>query len=409
MNLLNFPINKKLKILSLGAESVGRFAFYDNGKIFISPDFGDILDEKNFLRYKKTVLRYLKDHKPNVVLTDLHPLYNSTALGEELSKKLKIPHIKVQHHLAHIFSAIGDRLILNTQYSIPNTIFGIAMDGTGYGLDGNIWGGECFKITNDKLQMTNKAQISKSKRNNKNRLVIARIGNLEEQTMIGGDLAVREPARMLIAILAKIKMKNEKLKTRAARDYPVYSEMNIYRYVKKYYTRNEFEALYSQLNQNFNCQKTTSTGRVLDAASVLLGFSGNERNFKHEATKLLEKNSAKPYEDIKLRIMNNESGKILSTTYLFEYLINNLHQDKKRLAATAQLYIAKGLYEIVKNNIRFPISDIRTSFAAGGMANSKIIASFMKNRQVYISKTIPCGDEGIAFGQIIYHLFAKYI
>ncbi len=410
MPSIELPIGKKLKILSLGAESASGFCFYNNGEIFISRDFGDILDFNNFKSYKKTILKYIGKNRPDVILTDLHPLYNSTILGEELSNKLNAPHIRVQHHLAHIFSAIGDRIMLDAEYSIPDSFFGIAMDGTGYGLDGNIWGGEAFKfkVTSEKLKVTE------------------RIGSLEEQILIGGDLAVKEPARMILAILAKIP--NDKFPRRSrfatlrGRQIPNKSQMTnskyqkdfVYKYVKKYYSRNEFEALYSQLEQNFNCQTTTSAGRILDAVSVLLGFADNKRDFKHEATKMLEKNSSIPYDNVESRIMNQETRKILNTTYLFEYLLKNIRRDKKRLAATAQLYLAKGLYGIIKE-AKLPIGSLASNtkrassafFAAGGMANNMIISSYLKKRGVYLSKKIPRGDEGLAFGQIIYYLLMQ--
>ena len=410
-----------MRILSLGAESVGRFCFYDNGKIHISESFGDILDIENLARFKKAVLERIKKEKPDLILTDLHPLYNSTIFGNELSKKLKIPHIKVQHHIAHTFSAIGDKLcysnsvekfhknksardsstplrsaqndnaynILNTEYSILNTFYGIASDGTGYGFDENIWGGEVFQIKSEKR---------KAKNSNLN---IKRIGSLEEQIMIGGDLAIKEPARMLISILSKFLPKKK-----------------VYENVKKFYTKNEFELLYNQLQQNFNCQLTTSTGRILDAVSVLLEFAKNERKSKHEATKLLEENSTLPYRNYELRITNYELRKIIDTTYLFEYIIKNIHKDKKRLAVTAQKYLAEGFYEIIRKcakETRFPIGNrvsdipdsrfqIPDSFLAGGMANNKIISSYLEKKGVYTSKKIPRGDEGIAFGQIVYYL-----
>ncbi|MFZ2970774.1 MAG: hypothetical protein WA063_06510 [Minisyncoccia bacterium] len=400
MPSIELPIGKKLKILSLGAESVGRFCFYNNGEIFISRDFGDILDINNFDKYKKAVLRYIKSHEPGLILTDMHPLYHSTVLGEELSGKLKVPQIKIQHHFSHIFSAIGDRIMLDAEYSIPDSFFGIAMDGTGYGLDGNIWGGEVFKcqMSNVKCQM----------------LRIERIGSLEEQILIGGDLAVKEPARMILAILAKIPNDKFQISNKSQMTNSKYQKDFVYKYVKKYYSRNEFEALYSQLEQNFNCQTTTSAGRILDAVSVLLGFADNKRDFKHEAAKMLEKNSSIPYDNTESRIMNQESRKILNTTYLFEYLLKNIRRDKKRLAATAQLYLAKGLYGIIKE-AKLPIGSLASNtkrassafFAAGGMANNMIISSYLKKRGVYLSKKIPRGDEGLAFGQIIYYLLMQ--
>ncbi len=458
MELFKQLFIKKETILALGAESAGVFSVYLNGGIFISENFGDLLDESNFLKYKKAVLGYFPPKadqpragqkekiKPDVVLSDLHPLYKTTIFAEEIAGKYNIPHIKIQHHIAHIFSAVGDQVINNDKtqnnknchsersrsevknpvfcakftgsfafaqddkQKASNTFFGIAMDGTGYGLDGNIWGGEIFRISNDKFQMTNQIQNLKSKIEiKKNNFYIERIGSLEEQIMIGGDLAVKEPARMLIAILAKIP--NPPVKYSARRNLTGQANLKaqkdfIYKYVKKFYTRNELEVLYNQLEQNFNCQTTTSTGRVLDAVSVLLGFAGNERRYKHEAARKLEENSSEPYE-LESRIMNYESRKVLNTTYLFEYLIKNIKRDKKRLAATAQLYIAKGLSEIIKKipNTKYQIPN--TVFAAAGMINNKIIAEYLDKQGIYLSKKIPRGDEGIVVGQIVYYLLNK--
>jgi hydrogenase maturation protein HypF len=362
MQIFEYPSKISQQILALGPESNGNFSIFKKGKIYFSEDFGDLLVDANFNRFKKELNLFLKKEqiKPDVILTDLHPLYKATLLGEKLGKKFKAQHIQIQHHIAHIYSQI-----FNLQ--IPNSFFGIALDGTGYGLDGKIWGGEVFKMSN--------------------KIPIERVGHLEDQVMIGGDLAIQEPARMLLSILAKFLSKKE-----------------VYARVKKYYSQQEFEVLYNQLQQNFNCVETSSTGRILDAVSLLLGFCTNERNYKHEPIELLEKNSNKPYLNLKPVILNN----ILMTTPLFEYLIKNIHKDKKRLAATAQLYIAQGLDEIIKLQTKFHPPQI---FLSGGIANNKIISEYFtskKNKAGIPSGTpavqIPRGDAGVSFGQIVYYL-----
>jgi hydrogenase maturation factor HypF (carbamoyltransferase family) len=98
---------------------------------------------------------------------------------------------------------------------------------------------------------------------------------------------------------------------------------------------------------------------------------------------------------------------ILDTTFLFEYLVKNLHKDKKRLAATAQLYIAEGLYEIIKKNIPNTRYQILNTFIAGGIANNKIISAYLISKNAYTSDTIPRGDAGLSFGQIAYYLLSK--
>jgi len=386
------------------------------------------LEEKKFQKFKKSVFQYLCQNKikPDIILTDLHPLFKTTVWGKELAKKVKAKHIQIQHHLAHIFSAVGEKLIQNSapahfQWPGQNSFIGIACDGTGYGLDGKIWGGEVFKF---------KSQKSKVK--------IYRIGHLENQILIGGELAIREPARMLISILNKIpnskfQIPNSKGKVLVSYGAGKFKIQNsklkknfIYSFIKKYYTKNQFELLYNQLQENFNCIETSSTGRILDAVSLLLGFCKNERNYKHEPIDLLEKNSTIPYK-INSNVKTQNSKFILMTTPLFEYLIKNLHRDKKKLAATAQFYIAQGLYQIISksqipNSKQIqpqPISNglgcpapacvsrpwlWQNSYFAGGLAKNKIISNYLESKGVYINKKIPCGDAGISFGQIAYYI-----
>ena len=211
------------------------------------------------------------------------------------------------------------------------------------------------------------------------------MGHLENQIMIGGDLAVQEPARMLVSILSKFLDKKE-----------------VYNFVKKYYSTNQFEVLCNQLTAKFNCQETSSTARVLDAVSVLLGFSENIRNKKHGPVLALEKSSSQPY-NFAPKIVFDDKGKkyILLTTPLFEYLIKNIGKNKSRLAATAQMYLAKGLGEIVEKIRNTSKSE---SFFSGGMADNKIMSDCLSAQGFYLSKKIPRGDAGLSFGQLAYYL-----
>ena len=383
--------------MALGAESAGNFSIYSNGELYFSEDFGDLLEERNFSNFKTVVLKFLKEKKikPDVILSDLHPDFHTTLLAQELANKYKAKYVPVQHHLAHVFSAIGDELITDSKklksYSLKSCL-GIACDGTGLGFDEKIWGGEVFKL---------KAESGKLK--------AVRIGHLENQILIGGEMAINQPARIIIAILSKFLSKKE-----------------VYIHIKKYYSENEFEVLHNQLEQNFNCLETSSTARILDAVSVLLEFSDNARLSKHGPVDLLEKNSTKPYtlkpklENYKLKITNFKQNSnemlVLNTTFLFEYLIKNITKDKKRLAATAQKYIADGLLELIKTCHPEFISGSRemlkqvqhdSVFLAGGMANNKIISSILESQGVYTNKKIPRGDAGLSFGQISYYLLIK--
>ncbi len=385
-------------LLALGAESAGNFSVFRDGKIFFSQNFGDLLEEKNWQNFQQEVLKFLKNNKlkPNFILTDLHPDFRTTLWGEKLAKKFKAKHIQVQHHLAHTFSSIGDKLISNSNHKLIDINYSIVMDGTGLGTDGKIWGGEVFKI-----DLKNKK--------------IERIGHLENQFLLGGELAIKEPARMLIGILKKCYPRENgdpvsKLKASAldfrfrGNDKKEIQKKSIYKFLKKYYSQNEFELLWNQLEQKFNCPETSSAGRILDTVSILLGFCQNERNFKHEPTILLEKNSTQPFSDLKPKIIKKN---ILNTTYLLSYVLAYVRKrDKKRLAATVQNYIVEGLFKIVSNcHSRLDReSSLPNIFASGGLSTNKIISEYLKSQNVYLNKKIPAGDAGISFGQIVFYL-----
>ncbi|EKE19379.1 MAG: hypothetical protein ACD_9C00036G0011 [uncultured bacterium] len=390
-----FEISSENKdvILALGAESAGNFSAYKNGTIYFSEDFGDLLVEANFKKYKQKLNNFLRKDKikPEIILSDLHPLFHTTLLAEKLAKKYKAKHMSVQHHLAHILSAIGDESLRAKSYKLKADFIGIACDGTGYSEDETVWGGEILKISKSKCQISNQIHVQ-------------RIGHLEHQALLGRELAIKEPARILIGVINKFSILNSQ--------FPINSQSSIsknkkdlaYKLVKKYYSKQHFEVLWNQVQQKFNCIETSSTARILDAVSVLLEFSKNESLRKHGPIALLEKNSSVPYK-LSPVVEFNEKEEIfvLKTTPLFEYLIKNLHKDKKRLAATAQQYIANGLFQILQNTKY----DIQNTYFSGGMANNKIISSFLESKGIYTSKKIPRGDAGISFGQIFYYLLAN--
>ncbi len=363
MNMEVFQIKNNINkiILAMGPESDGNFCILKKSQLYYFSGYDDLLDEDNYVNYKNELLEFIKNNNlvPDVILIDLHPLFKTSLLGCDLAKKYNAKLIKVQHHHAHIGSAVLDKIISDDNYKIKN--FGaITSDGTGYGLDCNVWGGEVFKYEVGSMKYE-------------------RIGSLEDQILIGSDLAIKEPARMMLSILLKLNKSRELVNSM----------------VVDYYCEKELNILIKQYKQKFNCQTTTSTGRVLDAVSVLLGFCDNKRDYKHQPIDFLEKNSGEPYKlEPKIEFDKIQDRDIISTSYLFEYLIDNLDKDKQRLAATAQLYLAQGFFQVMQKQ---GLSDI---YFAGGMANNKIMSEYFQSLGVYLNKKIPCGDKGISLGQI---------
>jgi hydrogenase maturation protein HypF len=334
---------KNIKILSMGAELNNTFAIYNNESVTLSQYIGNTSNNDTLNNYKTALDKFLKfTHTiPDVILCDAHPEYNTNKYAFELSKKINIPLVKIQHHKAHAYSVAAE-------YGLTD-FAAIICDGLGYGDDGNIWGGEIFH-------------------NNK------RVGHLEEQYQLGGDSATITPSKMLFSILKKF-----------------LDDSEIETLLLKYHTAKELQIMHKQFAEKFNCPITTSCGRILDAAASLLDLC-NSRTYDGRPAMVLEAHSSEPY-DFEPVIEND----ILMTTPLFKYLVENIHKDKSRLAATVQHYIAQGMYAIASKYSKSIIF-------SGGCAYNNIITKFMIERNVFINTKVPSGDGGISFGQISYYL-----
>jgi hydrogenase maturation protein HypF len=284
--------------------------------------------------------------KPRIITCDLHPGYNSTIFATELAKKNDAKLIQIQHHKAHVASVAAEHNI--TDY------VGIAMDGLGYGDDGRLWGGEIFSVRNGNI--------------------FTRVGHLEEQPQLGGDSATIYPKKMLFGILSKILTEKEILSLHL-------------------FDKNESRIYLKTLQNNFNIQHTTSTGRILDAVSALLGFC-DERTYDGRPAMILESMATTSLEFEP--VFSQADGKtILMTTPLFDFLYR-MRADKGKLAATAQMYIAKGLFQIAEKAVSTKNLPIVFS---GGVAYNRMISEYMLKHCVLVNRELPAGDGGICYGQ----------
>jgi len=334
--------------VAVGAEMNNVICTTKKNKCYPSQYIGDTSKYETYNFFKETTMKFihLTRSKPRIIACDLHPSYNSTIFAKELTKKYHAKLIQIQHHKAHVASVAAEHDI--TDY------IGIAMDGLGYGDDGKFWGGEIFSV----------------RKGNR----FTRIGHLEEQPQIGGDSATIYPKKMLFGILSKILTEKELLKLHL-------------------FDKKESRIFLKILQNNFNVQYTTSTGRILDAVSALLGFC-NKRTYDGRPAMILESMATTPL-DLE-PVFSQENGKtILMTTPLFDFL-NRIRADKGKLAATAQMYIAKGLFMIAEKAVctkNLPI------VFSGGVAYNRMISEYMLNHGVIFNKELPAGDGGICYGQ----------
>ncbi|MFO7710390.1 MAG: carbamoyltransferase HypF [Candidatus Woesearchaeota archaeon] len=342
---VNLPFSSRA-VIALGGETNTTLCCAEGKRAYLSQHIGDVSNLKTYEFMRKTVDSFLKltKIKPEVVLSDLHPEYMSTRLATELSGRLGCEHVQVQHHEAHVAGVAAEHGI--SEYT------GIACDGMGYGRDGKIWGGEVFSVGDS----------------------FERIGHLEYQALLGGDSATRHPKKVLFAILAKILTKDRL-------------------FAEGLFSQDENDLYYRQFTEGFNCAETSSTGRVIDAASAFLGLC-DYASYEGRPALLLESVATEPY-DISPQI---EDGTLL-TTPLFSYLLKNRDKDKGRLAATVFYYLASGFYELARGG---PV------VFSGGVAYNGLMTRYLARQGVLTHNEVPAGDGGLSFGQVARDNFLYY-
>lgn len=349
----------KTCVLGVGAEQNATACILLGDKAFISQHIGDVenVETLEFLKGTINHLISLTNSKIKAVACDVHPKFSTTKLANELGIELDCSVVPVQHHHAHIAALMGEHGI--------SSIIGIACDGFGYGTDGKAWGGEILSCDATGFE---------------------RLGHLQEQPMLGGDLATRFPIRMAAGILHQTTNITVWLLTNST-ILP--------------HGRTEAETILAQLEKDAVQTKTTSCGRILDAISAILGIC-NERTYEGEPAMKLE-SVARDGKDV-LKLEPKLQGDVLNTTLLVETVFEQRNKfPAADLAYSAQVYLAKGLTQLaIEQAKRLEIKNMGIS---GGVAyNTHIVATMRKmvernGLRFFVHEKLPAGDGCISFGQ----------
>jgi len=357
MKAIKLPFKVKSAILACGADLKGAFALAKGDKAYLFDGFGDLSDLDNFTRYEKAVVRAEKKLKikPQIVVCDLHPGYFSTRFAEDYTlSAIRYPLFKVQHHEAHIASAIIDN-------GISGEVLGVAFDGTGYGTDGKIWGGEFF--------------IGNAKK-------FKRVAHLEYLPMPGGDMTIREPWRMAASYIWK------------NRDSAHFSGRMV--------GRKKWAILKIMIEKNINSPMTSSMGRLFDAVGSLVlnkERSGFEAELPIELEKIVDKNECGHY-DFELKTRDGPDS--IDMSKAIRGILKDLDKKVPRSAISAKFHNTAA-FVILKAAKRFNSKDVVLS---GGVFQNKFLSK--KTREllgeegfkVYMHSKIDTNDSGIPLGQI---------
>ncbi|WP_321478169.1 carbamoyltransferase HypF [uncultured Paludibaculum sp.] len=327
--------------LATGADLKNAVAFSRGRNVFLSQHLGDMETLPALENHARTVedLRRTYQLKPQLAACDLHPGYGSTRAARELN----LPVEAVQHHEAHLLAGV-------LEHGIQGPLLGVAWDGTGYGHDGTIWGGE-FLVLRDRC--------------------ITRAAHLRSFRLPGGDQAVREPRRSLLGVL---------------------HEFGRAGLAKALFQPNQFDVLHQMLVTGLNSPITTSAGRLFDAAAALLGLCPVS-SFEGEAAMLLEFAARKatpcepppPSTDWQplFEILANPAHPVPARAACFHHALANLILHQAQAIGIEQVLLTGGCFQ----------NAMLTELAATRLRD----AGF----RVFTHQTIPPNDGGIAAGQIL--------
>ncbi len=344
-------------IVAFGAELTNCFCVGKGQKAFLSQHIGDLQGLETTLFYEKTLAQFIQLFrvKPSLVAVDMHPEYVSTKTGLSFGD---FPVVQVQHHHAHIASCMAE-------HQLDEKVIGVALDGTGFGTDGNIWGGEFLVCDlNDFTRITHFAYIP----------------------LPGGDLAAEEPWRTAVSWLYKV----------YGADF-----LSLELPLLKQIDPEKIRLIIQMIDRNINCPLTSGAGRLFDCVASLLDLV-QLATFQAEGPmrleSIIEHNSTESYPFT--------SGETIQFDETIRGIVEDIRQgiDKATISTKFHNTIISVIFESVKT-IR-QVEGINKVVLSGGVFQNKYLLEgttailLSSDFEVYSHAGVPTNDGGIALGQL---------
>jgi len=357
-------------VLAVGAELKNCFCLTRGRDAFMSQHIGDLSNLATLQFFEQTLerLQALLEIEPQLVVADLHPDYLSSRFARETG----LPLVQVQHHWAHAVSVMAEHGLTES--------LAIILDGTGYGPDGTVWGGEVLRCTLTTFE---------------------RLGRLTPLLLPGGDKAARQPWRMALAALHA-----------AGIDDPAAQ-----RHLGGI-QRDEKDFIGEMIVKNVNCPETSSCGRLFDAVSSLLGIC-QLNTFEGQAAMALESCAAQSLGQGSLLesaffqevdndpLITEQNGLLeLSAPGCIRAIISRMLSGQMPVADIAlffHVYLVSGLGNMIRYLHRQ--TGIDSIVLSGGSVQNRILAEgffdfFSTTRlKLYTNVQVPTNDGGLALGQ----------
>lgn len=347
--------------LAVGAQQKSTFALGQNNQLLLSPEGGYLhaLAAQQHFRTQIGKLSQWTDISPQAWVCDLHPQYVSTKWVQQQAQSESSLH-PVQHHYAHILAAMAE-------HGLTESVLGFSWDGSGYGLDNTIWGGEVLLASVHGFE---------------------RLWHLQPSVLLGGEKAIRQPRRMALVWLFE--------------RYALEAVLQMESPTVAAFTELEIRQLYQLYQKNLNCPATTSMGRVWDGVASLIGLV-QQLGYEGQSGLLMAEHydfSIKEAYDVELQAHQID----------LSLMIDQLIEDQQAGVAVSRMvtqFINMQVKLIAQFAQQYPHLPVVVS---GGVFQNRVLLQQLviyfknQNQPLYFQQQTPLNDGGIALGQAWWYL-----
>lgn len=361
-NPLLLPV-KAPPSLATGTHLKNTFTLARENYAFLSHHIGDLDNQETWDAYTEAINHYEKIFRiqPEVIACDLHPDYLATRYAIDLAASKELPLIKVQHHHAHISSCLADN-----NWDSNEPVIGLAFDGTGYGDDGKIWGGEVFAAGYGSYE---------------------RLFHLEYMPLPGGEASIKKPARLALAYLAQFN-----LIASASETAPI-----------QYLSEVEKQVVLNQVRSGFNTPQTSSMGRLFDAVAALIGLY---QEISYEAQNAIRLEALADPQTTEAYLFPLEGTKI-HLQPLFEEILSDLEANLSLPMISAKFH--NGITQLAVNSalqVRRETGLNVVAISGGVWQNKRLLETTIpalerEGFRVLWHHQVPTNDGGVSLGQLV--------
>lgn len=350
--------NRAGRVLAMGADLKSTLAYIPNTFLYLSEYLGNLSDPDVQGRFERTASAFttLFGSVPETFIGDGHPGYHSSRLGKQWAAGQGVPYVEVPHHFAHFAALLGE----HEAFQHSHTVLGVVWDGTGYGLDGQVWGGEFLTYRTG---------------------TITRVGHVAYFDWLAGDKMAREPRLSLFSL--------------ADASWPE---------VRAKFSPEEFE-VYARLKAA-NRLKTASMGRLFDAVAALLGVC-DYNSFEGEAAMKLEALAATPETPSVPLVRLTQEGDIPAAELLGSLrILRGTGMEIPRIIGSFMYTLAALILEKAEAERATRIGCSGGVFQNAFLVDA-LIALNSQRFELLFHQSLSPNDENIAYGQLMYHQYCQ--